>query len=105
VLDLPLSKSRGEQAVVDVTVVQSPPRPRKKRREDRPAITLPNGKVLLPRIMFAASVGLAERSVARLNLPTVYIGSCAYIDRDEGLRQLAAPLKRRNEPPRRRRRR
>ena len=92
--------------MTDLTIeTPSPPRPRKKRREDRPSITLPNGKVLDPRIKFADSVGLSEKSVVRLNVPTTYIGAVAYVDRDEGLRQLAATLKRRNEPPVRRRRR
>jgi hypothetical protein len=73
------------------------------RPEDRPSITLPNGKVLEPRVRFAAAIGCAEKTVIRMNLPTTYIACVAYIDRDEGLKQIGARVKRRNEPPRRRR--
>jgi hypothetical protein len=98
-------RGRGKANVTDIsTVALPPPRPRMRRREDRPSITLPNGKVLEPRVKFAGDVGLSEKTVRRMNLPTTYIGCVAYIDRDEALKQIGACVKRRNEPPARRRR-
>jgi hypothetical protein len=90
--------------VTDISVEQPSPRPRK-RREDRRSITLPNGTVLDPRVQFADELGLSEKTVRRMNLPTVYVGCVAYIDRHAGLNQIGAGVKRRNEPPTRRRRR
>jgi hypothetical protein len=72
---------------------------RRARSVERPSITLPNGKVLDPRRRFADEIGLAERTVAELKPPTVYIGKVAYVDRDATLMQLAAKLKRRNRAP------
>jgi hypothetical protein len=90
----------GQSAVSDITVTPSPRQ--RMRREDRPSITLLDGKVIVPRIKFAGEVGLSERSVIRMNLLTKFIGCVAYVDRDEGLKKIGAGMKRRNEPPRRR---
>jgi hypothetical protein len=73
------------------------------RRENRTDITLPNGDVLTPRNKFAESIGLADDTVRKLNLPTTYIGNVAYVPRDASLKEIAARAKRRNEPPARRR--
>jgi hypothetical protein len=91
----------GNQAVTDITVTPAP-RPRM-RREDRPSITLPNGRRLEPRVKFADEVGLSERTVTRMNLPTTYIGCVAYVDRAAGLNKIGADVKRRNNEPARRR--
>jgi hypothetical protein len=80
------------------------PSHRKVRKQDRPSIALPDGEVLEPRVRFAASVGLAEKTLLPLNLPTTLIGSCAYVKRNASLELIAARAKRRNEPTRRRRR-
>ena len=90
--------AEGETVVSDIDIALSPPRQRM-RREDRPSITLPNGKVLEPRVKFASDLGLSEKTVTRMNVPTTYIGCVAYVDRDEGLKQIGARVKRRNEPP------
>jgi hypothetical protein len=52
--------------------------------------------------MFADLVGISERAVRSFNLPQTLIGGCAYIDRAEGLKQIGAGMKRRNQPPTRR---
>ena len=83
------------------TVAQLPPRGRM-RREDRPSITLPDGRVLDPRVKFADDVGLSEKTVTRMNVPTTYIGGVAYVDRGASLKQIGAGVKRRNEPAGRR---
>jgi hypothetical protein len=83
--------------------VPSPLRPYP-RRTSRPDIPLPSGKTLTPRIKFAESIGLSDDTVRKMNLPTTYIGSVAYVPRDASLREIASRTKRRNEPPARRRR-
>ena len=88
--------------MANITVALPSPRQRM-RREDRPSITLPNGKVLEPRVKFASDLGLSEKTVTRMNVPTTYIGCVAYVDRDEGLKHIGAGVKRRNQPARRRR--
>jgi hypothetical protein len=72
-------------------------------RHDRPAITLPDGRVLTPRVQVAEELRLNERTLKRGNHATVYIGNVAYLDRDATLNDIAHGLRRRNEPPRRRR--
>jgi hypothetical protein len=74
------------------------------RRENRADITLPNGEVLTPRIKFAQSIGLSDDTVRKMNLPTIYLGSVAFIARDASLKEIASRAKRRHEPPKRRRR-
>jgi hypothetical protein len=90
---------RTKPAVTNITTVaQLSPRGRM-RREDRPSITLPDGRVLDPRVKFADDVGLSEKTVTRMNVLTVYVGGVAYVDRDASLKQIGAGVKRRNEPP------
>jgi len=62
-----------------------------------------NGKVIQARRDLAAELGIADKTIARMNLPTVRIGGMAYVDRDAGLNDIAAKLRRRHEPSRRRR--
>jgi hypothetical protein len=90
--------------VTDIST--SLPPPRKQKRSDiekRPDIELPDGEILTPRVKFAESVGLADRTAQRLNLPTTYVGNVAYVARNASLKQIGARVKRRNEPARRRR--
>jgi hypothetical protein len=87
--------------MVDASVAAAPIR--KVRKEERPSIQLPDGEVLDPRVRFAAGVGLSEKSLVKLNLPTTYIGACAYVKRNASLELIASRARRRNEPPRRRR--
>jgi hypothetical protein len=77
---------------------QRAPRPR--ARQD---IQLPDGEVLTPRTNFAAILGVSERTVARMNLPTTYVGNVAYVARDASLKIVAERVRRRNEPARRKR--
>jgi hypothetical protein len=79
----------------------------KKRRGPQPrrAIPLPGGDTLVPRTVFAEEIGVSDRSCARLNLPTRYIGNVAYVRRNESLRIIDEGVRRPNEPPKRRRRR
>jgi hypothetical protein len=47
-------------------------------------------------------LGVCDRTAARMNLPTVYIGGLAYILRYASLKQIAATARRRHEPQSRR---
>jgi hypothetical protein len=60
--------------------------------------------VLTPRIKFAQSIGLSDDTARKMNLPTTYIGSVAYVPRKASLQEIASRAKRRNEPAKRRRR-
>jgi hypothetical protein len=73
------------------------------RRELRPDITLPNGKVLRPRVRVATDLNVSERTIARMNVPTTYVGNISYIDVEATLKIIGDTLVRRNQPPKRRR--
>jgi hypothetical protein len=77
----------------------------KKRRGPQPRrrIDLPNGDFLEPRTEFAATLGVVDRTCARLNLPTTYIGTVAYVAHNASLNVIAERVRRRNQPPQRRR--
>jgi hypothetical protein len=64
---------------------------------------LPNGRTLTPRARLAKKVKVAERTIARLNSPTTYIGGVAYVDHDATLLDIVGKLERRNQPPKKRR--
>ena len=69
-----------------------------------PEISLPDGDTAIPRLDFAHSViGSCERSVTRMNLPTIYIGGVAYVMRNASLQIIAAKATRRNQLTKRRR--
>lgn len=73
----------------------------------RPRRTLPQikipGDVLMPRKDFARTViGVCERTAARLNLPTTYVGGVAFVARDASLKLVADLVQRRNQPAKRR---
>jgi hypothetical protein len=56
--------------------------------------------VLEPRADFAKKLQVSDRTAARMNLPTTYIGNVAYIARNASLKIVAARVRRAN-PPRR----
>ena len=76
--------------------------PRRDRRASE--IPLPDGDVLIPRDTFAASdLHVDDRTVRRMNLPTVYVGGFPYIRRNASLLAVADKAKARNEPAKKRR--
>jgi hypothetical protein len=82
----------------------SPGRPPGRTRQSRQDIVLPDGETLTPRVKFANSdLGISERTAVRMNLPTTYIGSVAYVARNASLRIVAEHVARRNQPQQRRR--
>jgi hypothetical protein len=50
----------------------------------------------------AAEIGIADRTAARKNWPTFYVGGVAYVMRNATLKLIAAEAKRRHEPQPRR---
>jgi hypothetical protein len=84
---------------------RGPGRPAGYTRQSRQDIVLPDGEILTPRVKFArGDIGVSERTAARMNLPTTYIGGVAYVAKNASLRIVAELLVRRNQPPRRIRR-
>jgi hypothetical protein len=80
----------------------------RKRRGPQPKgrIDIPGSDDYLePRVDFAASIGVTDKTVSRMNLPTTYIGNVAYIRHNEGLQALAARVRCRHEPQKKRQRR
>jgi hypothetical protein len=79
----------------------------KKRRGPQPRrrIDLPNGDFLEPRAEFANGIGVCDRTVARMNLPTTRIGGVCYVSHNASLEIIAARAQRRNQPTTLRRRR
>jgi hypothetical protein len=75
------------------TTVHKPRKPR-----PRPEIKLPNGDFLVPRVDFASELGVCEKTVVRMNLPTTYLGTVAYIQHNASLEVIASTVRRRNEP-------
>jgi hypothetical protein len=91
--------------MTNVDAVSREAKPRKgPRRENRHPISLPGGDMLVPRRDFAEEIGVSERTLIRLNLPTVYVGGVAHVTRDGSLAVIASGVHRRNQPPVRRRR-
>jgi hypothetical protein len=79
---------------------------RRRGRQSRRRIKLPNGDYLKPRAEFAETeLGVTDRTARRMNLPTTYIGNVAYVPHAASLAIVAARVQRRNQPPPRRRRR
>lgn len=84
---------RQHRAMINKTV------PRKNTPSSkRPDIKLPDGDVLQPRINFAASMGVAEKTITRWNMPTTYIGGVAYVKRNASLQIIGDKAERRNQP-------
>ena len=87
---------------IDTNKVAAPRRARQ-TRDTRPDIILP-GEILRPRARFAReNVYTCEKSVARMNLPTSYIGGIAHIAVNAAMKIYAERIKRRNEPVKHRR--
>jgi len=61
-------------------------------RSKRPDIKVEND-TLKPRIRFAKEIGVSERTMIRMNLPTTYFGNVAYIFENASRRQMAARKK------------
>jgi hypothetical protein len=81
----------------------NPPKVARPRRRI-PIIKLPSGEDLVPRSDFAEhEIGVAEKTLKRLNLPTTYVGGKAYVARIASLQIVADSVRRRNQPPQRRR--
>lgn len=72
------------------------------RREDRPDIPLPNGRVLRPRFRVAEALGVDEKTLCRRTIETFRIGNLAYVDPDSATVALVGEPVRRNAPPKRR---
>jgi hypothetical protein len=66
--------------------------------EQRPDVRLPDGRTLRPRIKFAGGVGISDKTAARMNLPTVYIGGVAYVDLDSSLECIGDAARPRKRP-------
>lgn len=76
--------------------------PSRPTRDRRPDIVMPDGSVMTPRARLAEEIGISERTIARKNPPTVYIGNIAYISRAAGLESIVGKPIRRNTPSKRR---
>ena len=64
-------------------------RGRPRKSEVRPPIALPNGDRLVPRKQQAALLGVCERTLVRLHVPTTIFGGVAYVP-DCATRQVIA---------------
>src|SRR5262245_22971909 len=54
--------------------------------------------VLVPRREFAEDIlGVTDKTAARMNLPTTYIGNVAHVLKNESLRAVAARVRRPNQ--------
>jgi hypothetical protein len=73
-------------------------------RDDRRDINFPNGKKLRPRVRIAEDVGVCEKTLARMNPPTTYVGGVAYCNPDDVLKIISDSLTQKNQPPKKRRR-
>ncbi len=73
----------------------------KKRRGPQPRrrIDLPDGDYLEPRAEFAGNtLGVSDRTAARLNLPTTYVGGLAYVPHGASLAIIAGDVRRPRQP-------
>jgi hypothetical protein len=79
---------------------------RRRGPQPRRRIALPNGDHLEPRAELAGELGISDRTAARMNLPTTYIGNVAYVAHGASMAIIAARVRRPNqpEPPPKRRR-
>lgn len=75
----------------------------RRRPRERVSIQLPDGDVLDPRKKFADDLGVSEKTVARMNPPTTYIGNVAHVKRNATLQIISDRALRKNQPPKRRR--
>jgi hypothetical protein len=78
----------------------SVPRGRRPGIHDRRQIKIGNDTAW-PRTEFAAVLNVCDRNIARMNLPTLYVGNCAFVMYDASMRIIADErVKRRGEPRR-----
>ena len=75
------------------------------REHARKRIPLPNGDELWPRADFAAEIDVVDRTVQRMNLPTVMIGGAAYHPYQELMSTIASRIRRPGQPSATKRRR
>jgi hypothetical protein len=79
----------------DITTTIAAPAKRR-GRQPRRRIDLPNGDFLQPRAEFAEAVlSVSDRTARRLNLPTTFIGNIAYVPHNASLAIVAAHV----QPP------
>jgi hypothetical protein len=87
----------------DVEVATAAARaPRSRVRQpkvDLPAIEI-DGETWKPRKTFATDVGVCDTTVKRWGLRTSFLAGVAYINVQEGLREIASRVRRRNDTPR-----
>jgi hypothetical protein len=74
---------------------------RRDKRVDQ--IALPDGDTLVPREVFANSVGISDRTARRMDFPTVFVAGFAFVKRNASLQVIADKVKRKNAPQKRRR--
>jgi hypothetical protein len=69
-------------------------------RDTREDIVLPSGEIAMPRARFAKTkLHVSDRTAARMNLPTIYMGGVAHVLVNESMEIVAARAERRNQPP------
>jgi hypothetical protein len=71
-----------------------------KSRSEPHVIHLPDGDTLVLRSDFADEINVCEKTVTRMNLPTVYVGGKARVKRLASLKIIADKVQRRNQPTR-----
>lgn len=77
--------------------MSNPPSTSARRSRQRAHIALADD-VLMPRREFAEdTLGVTDRTAARMNLPTTYIGNVAHVLRDASLQVVAARVRRPNQ--------
>ena len=85
-------------------VASTKPHSRQPSRKPRDRINLPDGDYLEPRAKFAnQTLGVCDKTVARMNLLTKYISNVAYVPHNASLQEIAKGVRRRNEPLKKRR--
>ena len=80
----------------------------KKRRgpHARRRINLPDGDYLEPREEFGKdTLGVSDKTVERMHLPTIYVGGVAYVRHNASLGIIASRIREPGKPPKRRGRR
>jgi len=87
---------------MDINTAASTARTSRPTRDDRPDITLADGRVFKPRFRVAANAGVNERTLKRKNAPTIYVGNCAYVEENFALLALVGNPQRRNQPSKKR---
>jgi hypothetical protein len=104
VISYRLTNNQREFSPMQPTPSDNPTVKGGRRRHRAPdAIALPDGEVLVPRRKFAEDLGISERTLSRLDLPTTFVGGIAYCKQKAGLKIIGDSAQRRNRPQKRRR--